>query len=166
MTIPKLPQVEHDEATGELREAYDDIQATLRVGWVAFAIRALAVFPGYVPRAWRAARPNYRVLANWPEYLELELDEVLAPTVRSEPYDAKARELVIEARRLVQAFPSPAAIAPDAIADVATPAEISAITGLLALYQRFIADVTIDVLMLKRALDGREAAAASPFPLD
>ncbi len=32
----------------------------------------------------------------------------------------------------------------------------------LALYQRFILDVTIDMVRLKQAFDGREAAAAPP----
>ena len=66
---------------------------------------------------------------------------------------------------LVRGFPSSAGITPDVLADVATPADISAITALLALYRRFIADVTIDMLMLKQALDEREAAARSPCPL-
>jgi hypothetical protein len=58
-TYRKFPQVDHADATGELKEAYQDIQATLRVAWVAFACRVLATFPGYLPLAWRAAQPNF-----------------------------------------------------------------------------------------------------------
>ncbi len=35
----KCPQIDHADAAGELKEIYDDIQATLRVRWVAFACR-------------------------------------------------------------------------------------------------------------------------------
>lgn len=33
------------------------------------------------------------------------------------------------------------------------------------MYQRFICDVTIDMVRLKQAFDGSEAATASPFPV-
>lgn len=52
-----FPQVEYAGATGALRECYDDMQSTLRVPWVMFAARSLAVFGGYVP----AARSAYSV---------------------------------------------------------------------------------------------------------
>lgn len=54
----KFPQVDHDQATGELREVYDDIHATLRVPWVAFAIRVMSQFPAFVPAAWHALKPS------------------------------------------------------------------------------------------------------------
>jgi hypothetical protein len=56
--ITKFPQVDHHEATGELRAVYDDIHATLRVPWVAFAIRVMSQFPAFVPSAWAALKPN------------------------------------------------------------------------------------------------------------
>jgi hypothetical protein len=56
--ITKFPQVDHHEATGELRTVYDDIHATLRVPWVAFAIRVMSQFPAFVPSAWAALKPN------------------------------------------------------------------------------------------------------------
>ncbi len=291
---PKFPQVEHEDVAGELREIYGDIQATLRVAWVAFACRVLATFPSYLPLAWRAAQPNfatryaeraadalrersllpgpnppdprprlresgwddaridavrhaldalnygnpkylllitawseaiqdrpsggadrspedavpiphgfpegvtslqlvdqdtaspkvqalfkrvtdlhfhhgassdYRVLANWPDYLRLALDEALEPVVRTEVYDAVARTLLVHAREQVRGFPSPAGIGRDALADSCSPSEIAGLTGLLFMYQRFICDVTIDMIRLKQAFDGPEAATASPFPI-
>lgn len=291
----KFPQVDHAEASGELKAVYDDIQATLRAPWVAFACRVLATFPGYLPRAWQAAKPNfvthyaersadsirrrailpgqgpsalapalqqlgwndgdmarvnraldalnygnpkylllitawaeaiqdraaggakrseeelaaipyglpsgvsplqlvdpdtasaavsallkrgvdlhfhhgaatdYRVLANWPDFLQLALDTILAPVVRSETYDLTARSLMIHARELVHGFPSPAGIGRDALLDACTPTEIAGLTGLLFMYQRFIADVTIDMIRVKQALVGSEAAAASPYPVE
>ena len=290
----KFPQVDHADATGELKEIYDDIQATLRVAWVAFACRVLAAFPGYLPLAWRAARPNfatryaeraadelralallpgstppdprpglreagwddaridevrraldllnygnpkymlliaawseeiqgrssggedlspedaapipyglpegvaplrlvdpddafpevqmlfkrvtdshfhhgassdYRVLAAWPDYLRLALDEALEPVVRTEEYDATTRALLMRARELARGFPSPAGIGRDALVDSCTPSEIAGLTGLLFMYQRFICDVTVDMVRLKQATDGPEAATTSPFPV-
>ncbi len=290
----KFPQVDHADADAELKEIYDDIQATLRVAWVAFACRVLAAFPGYLPLAWRAAQPNfatqyaeraadelrglallpgpeppdprpelrglgwdearidavrhaldllnygnpkymllitawseaiqdrssgeeelsqedaapiprglpegvaplklvdpdsaspevqalfkrvtdshfhhgassdYRVLANWPEYLLLALDGALDPVVRTEEYDAVARALLVRSRELVRGLPSPAGIGRDALADSCSPSEIAGLTGLLFMYQRFICDVTIDMVRLKQAFDGSEAATSSPFPV-
>lgn len=291
----KFPQAEHNDVTGELGEIYEDIQSTLRVGWVAFACRALATFPGYLPLAWGAAQPNfatryaeraadnlrqrallpeppsvdprpklyergweeaqvdtvrhtldvlnygnpkylllitawseaiqgrssggaelsaneeatriprglpegvsplhlvdpdtasaevktlfervtdlhfhhgpssdYRVLANWPDYLKLALDEVLAPVVRTEEYDAVGRSLLVQARELVRGFPTPAGIGPGTLVDSCSPSEIAGLTGLLFMYQRFICDVTIDMIRLKQAFDGPEAATSTPFPI-
>ncbi len=69
----KFPQVDHADAAGELQEIYEDIQATLRVAWVAFACRVLATFPAYLPLAWRAAKPNFAT-----RYAERAADELRA----------------------------------------------------------------------------------------
>lgn len=294
MAQQRYPQVDHEDATGELKEIYDDIRETIRVPWVAYFARVLALFPGYLPLAWRAAQPNfatryaeraadalrersllpgpnppdlrpglrelgwddaridevrraldalnygnpkyvllitawseafqdrpsggtdlspedaapvprglpegiaplhlvdpdsassevrtlfervkdlhlyhgvssdYRVLANWPDFLELALDRVLGPVVRTEEYDLTCRALLIRARGLVRGFPTPAGIDSDAVADSCSPSEIAGLTGLLSMYQQFVLTVTVDMIRLKQALDGSEAAAASPFPI-
>ena len=290
----KFPQVDHADATGELKEAYEDIQDTLRVAWVAFACRVLATFPGYLPLAWRAAQPNFatryaeraadtlrerslipgptppdprpklqelgwddtqidavrravdalnygnpkylllltawyeafhnrpsggadlspedaatiprglpegvaplrlvdpdtappevqsllkratdvhfhhgaasdfRVLANWPDLLQLALDQVLEPVVRTEEYDAVARALLVQAREQIRGFPTPAGVSQDELADLCSPSELAGLSGLLFMYQRFISDVTIDMIRLKQAFDGPQAATTSPFPI-
>lgn len=290
----KFPQIDYEEATGELKEVYDDIQETIRVPWVAYFCRVLALFPDYLPLAWRAAKPNfatryaeraadalreqallpgpnppdprpglqelgwdgaridevrrsldalnygnpkyvllitawaeafqdrhsgeadlsaedavpvprglpegieplrlvdpnaatpevqelfkrvkdlhsyhgvssdYRVLANWPDYLRLALDEVLGPVVRTEAYDLTCRALLIRARELVRDFPTPAGVDPSALAESCSPLEIAGLMGLLTMYQQFVLTVTVDMIRLKQALDGPEAAAASPFPV-
>ena len=292
-TYRKYPQVDHADATGELKEVYDDIQATLRVPWVAFACRVIATVPGYLPLAWRAAQPNFatryaeravdalrersllpgsnppdlrpklrelgwddtridalrravdafnygnpkylllltawyeafhnrpsggaelsqedaapiprglpegvaplqlvdpntaspevqallkratdlhfhhgaasdfRVLANWPDAFRLALDGVLEPVVRTEEYDAVARALLVQARDSIRGFPAPAGVSQDEISNLCSPSEMAGLSGLLFMYQRFIADVTIDLIRVKQALDGPEAATASPFP--
>ena len=53
-----FPQVDHGQVTGELAGVYEDIHATLRIPWVAFAIRVMALFPAYVPAAWTALKPQ------------------------------------------------------------------------------------------------------------
>lgn len=290
----KFPQVDHADATGELKEVYNDIQATLRVPWVAFACRVIATVPGYLPLAWRAAQPNFathyaeravdalrerslipgpnppdlrpklrnlgwddtridalrraidafnygnpkylllltawyeafhnrpsggadlsqedaaplprglpegvaplhlvdpntaspevqallkratdlhfhhgaasdfRVLANWPDALRIALDGVLEPVVRTEEYDAVARALLVQARGSIRGFPAPAGVSQDEISNLCSPSEMAGLSGLLFMYQRFIADVTIDLIRVKQALDGPEAATASPFPI-
>ena len=108
---------------------------------------------------------DYRVLAAWPDYLRVALDEALEPVVRTEEYDAVARKLLVRARELARGFPAPAGIGREELAGSCSPSEIAGLTGLLFMYQRFICDVTIDMIRLKQALDGPEAATASPFPL-
>jgi len=294
MSGPTFPQVEFDDARGLLRSSYEDMQAVLRVPWVMFAARSLAVFGGFVPAAWQAARTSFatrhveraadelrtmailpgddppdprprlsrlgfgeadltqvraalqalnygnvkylllitawcegiqgracggaggpgrfepalppgppdgmaalhlvdprdttpqvrelltrvtdmhlhhgpssdfRVLANWPVFLQVALDDVLGPVVRSAPYEATALALLGRAREHVRGLPAAAGLHPDAALAVCSEAEVAAITGLLFLFQRFILDVTIDMVRCAQALDGREEAVASPFPV-
>lgn len=290
---PTFPQVEYADSTGALRECYDDMQSVLRVPWVMFAARSLAVFGGFVPAAWAAARSafgseqvecaadelralavlpgadppdprprlaelgfdgteldtvrsaldalnygnakylllltawceaiqgraagggtgsagappaplpagvpagmpalhlvdpsqvtprvgellrrvtaihlhhgpssDFRVLANWPDFLEVALDEVLGPVVRTAAYETTALVLLDRARTRIRELPTPAGISPVQAREVCTDAEVAAVTGLLFLFQRFILDVTIDMIRCTQALDGRDAAVNSPF---
>lgn len=288
-----FPQIEYSDATGPLRACYDDMQATLRVPWVMFAARSLAVFGGFVPAAWDAARAgfgsvqleraaddlralavlpgpeppelagllaerglaataivevrellqvlnygnakylllitawseaiqgreaggaagagaatrgelpvgipsgmpalrmvdpaavdarvgallrrvaalhfhhgpssDFRALANWPDVLEAVTEDVLAPVVRTPDYEMTALALLDRARAHVRALPSPAGIAPSRALEVCTPAEVAAVTGVLFMFQRFILDVTIDMIRCAQALDGEAAAVRSPY---
>ncbi len=222
---PKFPQIELADARGDLRRSYEDMQAVLRVPWVMFAARSLAVFGQFVPAAWQVSRrpfatqyleqcahelralavlpgddpviragvddpdldgiraalralnygnakylllitawceaiqgrpsggsgppsdlaqtlppgpppgmpelhmvdprtasprvgelldrvtdmhlhhgpsSDFRVLANWPDFLQVALDDVLAPVVRTEPYEATAHTLLTRAREQVR----------------------------------------------------------------
>lgn len=295
VAMKKFPQIEHHDATGDVKDTFDDIEATLRVPWVAFACRVMSTFPGFLPQAFRVAKPHhsthhaeraadslrkhavmpsngmrdprprlrtlgwteerikelilvldafnygnpkylllitgwseaiqgrhpsgqplapedaapiprgrpsevplmhhmvdentasdevlalyqrikdihfhhgpssdYRLLANYPDYLSQALDESIAPVARTAEYDAKQRELIGEARDWVRSLPGPVGIGPEALLASCSPREIAGLTGLLFMYQRFIADVTIDIIRLKQAFDGDAAAGESPFPL-
>lgn len=294
-----FPQVDHWDAAGELESTYDDIRATLRVPWVAFACRVLATFPTFLPLAWeRSARvfgtlyaeqaadelrerslvgvdpavdlherlrllgwddnktasvrqvlnalnygnPKYlllltawserfqaraaggnaegkevdeslrksvgkghpegmdpllslvdpakasadvqallkraadlhyhhgpasdfRVLARWPDLLQVITEEILPPVVRTERYDARARELVVRARELAQGLPDPVGVERAELVSTCTPAELAGLTGVLFMYQRFIADITISIVHVTEALIGAEAASRSHFPV-
>lgn len=302
VTRPTFPQIEEADAAGDLAAAYTEMRATLRVPWVMFAARALAVFGGFVPAAWQAAQPvfatrgleaaadeirdtavmsdpappdprpslaragidedtslpairaaldalnygnpkylllitawcegiqgrssggtqttggprprprtgtgtgtgpppagfdtaplpsgtpagmpvlhlvdpaaasetvagllaeitdahfhhgpasDFRVLANWPDALSVLHHEVLAPVVRTEAYDRTARALLDLARTRVAAFPAPAGLTAEQVAAVCSDTERAAVTAMLAMFQRFILDVTIDAVRLAHAL--------------
>ena len=294
-TVTKFPQIDHDEARGPLSEIYEDIHSTLRVPWVAFAIRVMSTFPGFVPAAWAAAKPNmstvyaercadeirkaallpgadppnprarllkmgwsearisalnlildelnygnpkylllitaweqafhsrdaggrtavpadlassisrglphgvaklhlvdheeaseevhelwrreidmhlhhgpasdYRVLAAFPDYLKLALDEVLEPVVRTPAYEEAAVRIRAIARRGVAGFPSIGGVSRESVQSTCSPAETAGLAGLLFMYTRFIADITIDIIRLKQAFEGPASAGESKFPV-
>ena len=294
-TMHKFPQVEHQDATGALKETFDDIEDTLRVPWVAFACRVMSNFPGFLPQAFCIAKPHhstryaeraadalrrsavmpsaglrdprpslralgwteekirelilvldafnygnpkylllitgwseamqgrhpagkslspedaapiprgkprevpsmhhmvdedsasadvlalyrrikdihyhhgpssdYRLLANYPDYLRQALTDAIAPVARTAEYDARQRDLIVQARDWVRTLPGPVGVGPEALFATCSPRDIAGLTGLLFMYQRFIADITIDIIRLKQAFDGDAAAGASPFPI-
>ncbi len=108
---------------------------------------------------------DFRVLAHWPDLLQLITEQVLAPVVRTELYDAKARELVTRARELAQGLPHPVGVERTELVSACTPAELAGLTGVLFMYQRFIADITISIVHVTECLEGAEAASQSQFPV-
>lgn len=293
--ISKFPQVDHDDATGELAAVYDDIHSTLRLPWVAFAIRVMSQFPAFVPDAWRALRPlistryaeagadlirqasiipgppppdprpkllaagwteddlarlhrsldalnygnpkylilitawneawheraagsprnalsgpdaallpyglpdgvdkfdlidpdtatpdvqellrrvrdlalhhgpasDYRVLAAWPDFLEIAIEDVLAPVALTAEYDETARRIRAIARDHVAGFPAVGGVSRRSMDATFTGIESAGLTGLLFMYNRFIADITIAIIRLKQAFDGPDSATENKFP--
>jgi hypothetical protein len=293
--LKTFPQVDHHQASGELARIYEDIHGTLRLPWVAFAIRVLSQFPYFVPAAWAALKPqistryaergadlirraaivpgasppssrtklvakgwtpgqiaelqaaldclnygnpkylllitawneawndrnagggtrgpvgqeaellpyglpegvkkfhlidpdqassevqallrrvrdaflhhgpasDYRVLATWPDYLKVAIEDVLEPVALTAEFDETARQIRAIARDHIRGFAAPAGVSWRAIQDKLSPTEIAGITGLLFLYTRFIADITIAVIRLKQAFEGSESATANKFP--
>lgn len=292
----KFPQVEQDEAQGSLAALYEDVHATLRVPWVAFAIRVLSgMFPGFVEGAWQAARPSmatlhaercadeirraailpgasppdpkprllemgwsdekiahvnglldalnygnpkylvlltaweeafngrpaggqtdlapelarpipyglpagmkkmhlvdydeasaevlslwqramnihlhhgpasdYRVLAAYPDFLRVAMDEIIEPVVRTPVYEEAAIRIRAIARRGVAGFPTPGGVSREELQSRLSPTQIASLTALLFMKTRFIADITIDVIRLKQAFEGPSSAGESKFPV-
>lgn len=108
---------------------------------------------------------DFRVLANWPDLLEVITEEILQPVVRTESYDAKARELIVCARDLVQGLPDAVGVERTELDSACTPTELAGLTGVLFMYQRFIADITISLVHVTECLDGADAASRSHFPV-
>ena len=59
VAMKKFPQIEYHDATGDVKDTFDDMEATLRVPWVAFACRVMSTFPGFLPQAFRVAKPHH-----------------------------------------------------------------------------------------------------------
>ena len=56
--ISKYPEVDQADVRGELAEIYDDIEFTLCIPWVPFAIRVMSLFPAFVPAVWQMVKPQ------------------------------------------------------------------------------------------------------------
>ncbi len=293
--IASFPQVEHEQASGELRDVFEDIHNTLRLPWVAFAIRVMSQFPAFIPSAWAALKPDistryaergadlvreasilpgdtppdprpkllaagwtegeierlqfaldalnygnpkylilitawneawherdaggngvlsgrdaellpyglaegmkkfhlvdpdtatpdvqellrrakdtflhhgpasdWRVLAAWPDFLKLGFDDALAPVALTAEFDETSRRIRAIAREHVRGFPTIGGVSRREMSEVLSPIEIAGLTGLLFMYNRFIADITIEVIRLKQAFSGAAAATKNYFPV-
>jgi hypothetical protein len=295
--LPKFPEVDHGDATGELAEIYDDIQFSLRIPWVPFAIRVMSLFPAFVPAAWQASKPqvstryaekgadlvraasiipgpppadprpklraaglsdeeitkigqaldslndgnpkglilitawneawneraagspanslspaearqlpyglpsgveklhlvdpgradpgvqellqkardlllqhapmsDYRVLATWPDLLRIVVEDILAPVALTAEYEETARRIRDIARRHAAGFPGVAGVSRRQLSDSLSGPEIAGLTGLLFMYSRFLADITIAMIRVKQAFDGAESATENKFRLE
>lgn len=142
--VTKLHLVDHDEASEEVRELWR---------------REIDMHLHHGPAS------DYRVLAAFPDYLKLALDEVLEPVVRTPAYEETAIRIRAIARRGAADFPSLAGVSRESMESSCSPAEIAGLAGLLFMYTRFIADITIDIIRLKQAFEGRTSATASKFPV-
>jgi hypothetical protein len=292
--ISKFPQVDHADASGELAKIYDDIQFTLRVPWVAFAIRVMSQFPAFVPAAWQMLKPqistlyaekgadlvreasiipgppppdprprlratgrsdeeiskirqaldslnygnpkylilitawneawneraagspanflsaaearqlpyglpgraeklhlidpdlatpdvqglmrqakdlflyhapasDYRVLAAWPDFLRIAVEDILTPVALTAEYEETAWRIRAIARKHVAGFSSAGGVSRRQMSDSLSGPEIAGLTGLLFMYNRFIADITIAMIRLMQAFDGASSATENKF---
>lgn len=108
---------------------------------------------------------DYRVLAKWPDYLEVALKDSLAPAALTAEYDETARRIRKIAREHVKGFDAPGGVAWRDLTDKLSPEQIAGLTGLLFMYNRFIADITIAIIRLKQAFDGPEDATENKYPV-
>ena len=270
--LPKFPEVDHGDATGGLAEIYDDIQFSLRVPWVPFAIRVMSLFPAFVPAAWQASKPqvstryaekgadlvraasiipgppppdprpklraaglsdheigkigqaldslndgnpkglilitawneawNERAAggpanslspaearplpyglpggveklrlvdpdradpATWPDLLRVVVEDILAPVALTAEYEDTARRIRDIARGHAAGFPGVAGVSRRQLSDSLSGPEIAGLTGLLFMYNRFLADITIAMIRVKQAFDGAQSATENKFRLE
>jgi hypothetical protein len=137
--ISKFPEVAQADARGNLAEIYDDIEFTLRVPWVPFAIRVMSLFPDFVPTAWQMVKPQISTV-----------------------YAEKGADLVREASIIPgQQPPDPR---PKLRAAGRSDEEIGKISRALV-FMHLIADITIAMIRVKQALDGASSAAENKFPV-
>ncbi len=101
------------------------------------------------------ATSYYRVLANWPDFLEL-IWNGLEPVVVSEGYLERRQQLVQLATDAVARLP----LAGD-LKDLARTEEISQLLG--AFRRNFVPSMMIDAGLIKSMVDGEAAARSSPF---
>ena len=284
------------DAGGELAKIYDDIQFTLRVPWVPFAIRVMSLFPAFVPAAWQMLKPqistlyaekgadlvreasiipgppppdprpklraagrsdeeiskiqqaldslsygnpkylilitawneawneraagspanslsaaearqlpyglpdgvekfhlidpdlatldvqelmrevkdlflhhapasDYRVLAAWPDFLRIAVEDILTPIALTAEYEETARRIRAIARKHVAGFSTVGGVSRRQMSDSLSGPAIAGLTGLLFMYNRFIADITIAIIRLKQAFDGASSATENKFPV-
>jgi hypothetical protein len=296
--LGKFPQVDHHQASGDLAKVYEDIHDTLRLPWVAFAIRVMSQFPNFIPEAWAALKPqistryaedgadlvrlnsivpgpivpnpapklkslgwsdariaelktaldllnygnpkylilitalneawhgrdaggrratplkgrdaeliprglpngvekfnlidldaapertqlilrdirdaflhhgpasDYRVLGAWPDYLEIAYKDSLAPVALTAEYEETARRIRKIARDHIKGFDAPGGVAWRDMTDKLSSEQIAGLTGLLFMYNRFIADITIAIIRLKQAFDGPIDATENKYTND
>ncbi len=67
------------------------------------------------------------------------------------------------AREHVKGFDKPAGVAWRDMTDKLSAEQIAGLSGLLFMYNRFIADITIAIIRLKQAFDGPEDATANKY---
>lgn len=54
-----IPAISENEASGAMKELYEDIKAVLRVPMVNLIFRHIATFPGCLEQLWQILRPSY-----------------------------------------------------------------------------------------------------------
>lgn len=107
---------------------------------------------------------DYRVLVKWPDYLKLGIEEALQPVALTAEYDETARRIRKIAREHVRGFAGPGGVSWRDLTAELKPEEIAGLTGLLFMYNRFIADITIAIIRLKQAFAGAASATENKFP--
>lgn len=106
---------------------------------------------------------DYRVLAAWPDYLEMAFRDALKPVALSAEYEETTRRIRKIAREHVRGFDAAGGVAWRDLTDRLTPEQIAGLTGLLFMYNRFIADMTVAIIRLKQAFSGAKDATENKF---
>ncbi|WP_207005468.1 hypothetical protein, partial [Trinickia mobilis] len=106
---------------------------------------------------------DFRALAAWPDYLAMGFRDALKPVVLTAEYEETTRRIRKIAREHVRGFDAAGGVAWRDLADRLTPEQIAGLTGLLYMYNRFIADITVAIIRLKQAFGGVKDATENKF---
>jgi hypothetical protein len=142
--ISKFPEVEQPDASRELANIYKDIQGTMRVPWVPFAVQ---------------------VLAAWPDVLRIAVEDILAPVALIPQFEETARRIRAIARKHVAGFSQVGGVSRSQLSDALKRPDIAGLMGVRFMYSRSIADITVAMIRAKLAFDGATSATANPFPV-
>jgi Halocarboxylic acid dehydrogenase DehI len=112
-----------------------------------------------------APASDYRVLAAWPDFLRIAVEDILTPIALTAEYEETARRIRAIARKHVAGFSNVGGVSRRQMSDSLSGPEIAGLTGLLFMYNRFIADITIAIIRLKQAFDGASSATENKFPV-
>jgi hypothetical protein len=112
-----------------------------------------------------APMSDYRVLAAWPDALRIAVEDILAPVALTAEYEETARQIRAIARRHVAGFPGVGGVSRRQMNESLSEAEIAGLTGVLFMYNRLIADITIAMIRVKQAFAGASSATENKFPV-
>jgi hypothetical protein len=112
-----------------------------------------------------APMSDYRVLAAWPDALRIAIEDILAPVALTAEYEETARQIRAIARKHVAGFSGAGGVSRRQMSDSLSGPEIAGLTGLLFMYNRLIADITIAMIRVKQAFAGASSATENKFPV-
>jgi hypothetical protein len=114
---------------------------------------------------YHAPASDYRVLAAWPDVLRFAVEDILSPVALTAEYEETARRIRAIARRHVAGFPDVGGVSRRQMSHSLSGPEIAGLTGVLFMYNHFIADITIAMIRVKQAFDGAASATENKFPV-
>jgi len=112
-----------------------------------------------------APMSDFRVLATWPEVLRIAIEDILAPVALTAEYEETAGRIRAIARKHVAGFSGVAGVSRRQMSDSLSGQQIAGLTGVLFMYNRFIADITIAMIRVKQAFAGASSATENKFPV-
>ena len=112
---------------------------------------------------YHAPASDYRVLAAWPDFPRIAVEDILTAVALTGEYEETARRIRAIARKHAAGFSGVGGVSRQQMSDSLRGPEIAGLTGLLFMYNRFIADITIAMIRVKQALAGASSARANKF---
>jgi hypothetical protein len=135
-----LSMVETHEATGRLKEIFEEIRERHGHPDVASYYRGIAQWPGFLEAVWGR----------------------ISPLIDTAPYEERKRDLLAASRSTVLELPLPSRS--EALQKGLTEEQVEELRAILAVFRfRIISDMFLDVSLIKALLDGPEAARYSRF---